>query len=438
MIEKLFKLKVAGSSVRQEVIAGITTFLTMSYIIFVNPDILSATGMDKGALITATILAAAFGTALVGLWGNVPFAMAPGMGLNAFFAYTLVIGGKINWQTALGVVFLSGVVFVILTFLGVRRWIVEAIPIHLRLATAAGIGLFITFIGCKNLGLIVDNPATLVSLGKFTPAVLCGLLGIAIIGILEVRRVKGAILIGIVATTLAGMALDLAGMGFGLVQIPKEIISTPPSIAPIFLELDIMGALKWSLWGAIFSFMFVDLFDSIGTIVACSYEAGMVEKDGKIKKIDRILSADAIATLVGSLLGTSTTTTYIESGSGIAEGGKTGLANMVTALLFLIVLLFSPLIAIVPGFATAPALVVVGIFMFKNVGEIDFKKLEYAIPSFFTIILMPLTYSISMGLCVGFISHILIYLAAGKAKDVHPMMWAIGALSVWQLTLSGH
>ena len=430
-LNRRFKLDEHNTTVGKEVVGGVTTFLTMAYILFLNPNILGATGMDRGALITVTALASCFGTLLVGLWVNVPFAMAPGMGLNAFFAYTLVIKNGVPWQTALGVVFLSGVFFLILTLCGIRERIVNAIPLSLRLAVAAGIGVFITFIGLQKLGVVVDNPATLVSLGAFTKPVLLGLGGLALIAILEVRRVPGSILIGILVTTLLGAALGVAAM-------PEGIVSAPPSIAPIALKLDIVGALKWSLFGAIFSFMFVDLFDSIGTIVGCSYEARLVREDGTIPGVKQMLGADAIATTVGALLGTSTTTTYIESGSGIAAGARTGLASLVTALLFLVVLVFTPIIEAVQDldFATAPALIIVGIYMFKNIGELDFTDFETAVPAFLTIVIMPLTYSISTGLQFGFLSYILMAVAAGKLRKIHPVMWAIGALSAVDLAIS--
>lgn len=426
---RFFKLDEHDTTVRKEVVGGVTTFLTMAYILFVNPNILGATGMDKGALITVTALASCFGTLLVGLWVNVPFAMAPGMGINAFFAYTLVIGNKVSWQTALGVVFLSGVFFLILTLCGIRERIVNAIPLSLRLAVAAGIGVFITFIGLQNLGLVVDNPATMVGLGPFTKPVLLGLAGLVLTAVLEVKRVPGSILIGILVTTLLGAA-------FGVVSMPAAIFSAPPSIAPVALQLDILGALKWSLFGAIFSFMFVDLFDSIGTIVACSYEARLVKEDGRIPGVKQMLGADAIATAVGALLGTSTTTTYIESGSGIAAGARTGLASVVIALLFLAALVFTPIIGAVPKFATAPALIIVGVYMFKNITEIDFTDFEIAVPAFLTIVMMPLAYSISTGLQFGFLSYIVIAVASGDARKVHPIMWIIGALSAADLAIS--
>jgi AGZA family xanthine/uracil permease-like MFS transporter len=421
-----FKLKEHGTDAKSEIIGGVTTFLTMAYIIFVNPMILSEAGMDKPALIAVTCLAAALGTLLVGLWANVPFAMAPGMGLNAFFTYTLVMGQGLSWETALGVVFVSGIAFLILTVVGIREKVVTAIPVGLRIATAAGIGLFITFIGMKNLGLIVDNPATLVSIGPLTTPVLIGLASLIVITVLEARKIKGAILIGILFATILGVV-------FGEVSLPDKLVSAPPSIAPIAFKLDIIAALKWGLVGSIFSFMFVDLFDSIGTIVACSYEAGYVEPDGTIKKIDKVLEADAVATIAGSLLGTSTTTTYIESASGIGDGARTGLASVVTGILFLLGLFLAPMIGVVPAFATAPALIIVGVYMFRNIKEIDFKDLKVGVPAFLTMILMPLTFSIATGLTIGFLSYILIAVCSGDFKKISPVMWVVGLLSAINL-----
>ncbi|KOR32722.1 guanine permease, partial [Achromatium sp. WMS3] len=398
-MEKYFQLNAYGTNVKSEIIGGITTFLTMAYIIFVNPSILETTGMERQALITATCLAAAFGTILIGLSAKVPFAMAPGMGLNAFFAYTLVLGQGINWQTALGVVFLSGILFLILTIVGIQEKIVNAIPKELRIAVAVGIGLFIAMIGMKNLGLIIAHPHTLVTMGKLEPKVLLGLVGLITIIILEIKKVHGAILIGIIATTILGMS-------FGIVKIPTGFIAMPPPLTPIAFQLDIFAAFQWSLMGVIFSFMFVDLFDSVGTIVACSYEARLIQEDGSIRNINKMLQADAVATSIGALLGTSTTTTYIESAAGIADGARTGLAALCTAILFIAALFFTPLIEIVPAFATAPALIIVGVYMFKNVGAIDFRDFRIGFPAFLTIILMPLTFSIATGLTIGFLSYV--------------------------------
>jgi len=429
MLNKYFEIEQRNSTIKKEIIGGATTFLTMAYIIFVNPSILGVAGMDKAALISVTIIASIIGTLLAGVWAKVPYAMAPGMGLNAFFTYTLVMGQGISWETALGVVFLSGVVFLILTITGIRTKIVNTIPLSLRLAVGAGIGLFISFIGFKNMGFIVDNPATLVGLGKFTPTLLIGIVGLLITAILEVKKVKGGIFYGIIITTLIALFA-------GQVSTPDSIIAMPPSIEPLLFKLDIVSALSFSLIGAIFSFMFVDLFDSVGTIVACSYEAGFVEKDGKVKHIDKILEADAVATVAGSLLGTSTTTTYIESASGIANGARTGFASVVTAGLFFLALFFAPIIGIVPAYATAPALIIVGVYMFKNIKEINFNDFSDAIPAFLTIILMPLTFSISIGLSFGFISYVILKTVSGKANEISILMWGIAALSVLNLYLT--
>lgn len=428
MLDKYFSITERGSSIRKEIIGGVTTFLTMAYIIFVNPNILGDAGMDRNALITVTIVASVIGTLLAGVWAKVPYAMAPGMGLNAFFTYTLVIGAGVEWQTALGVVFISGVVFLALTVTGIRTKIIHTIPLALRLATGAGIGLFISFIGFKNMGLVVSNPATFVGLGKFTPTLLIGLVGLVITAVLEVKKVRGGIFYGIIITTIIALVA-------GQVEAPESLVSLPPSLAPIAFKIDILSALSFSLIGAVFSFMFVDLFDSVGTIVACSYEAGFVDKDGKVENVDRILEADAVATVAGALLGTSTTTTYIESASGIANGAKTGFASVVTAGLFFLALFFAPLIGIVPGYATAPALVIVGVYMFKNIKQIDFSDFSDSIPAFLTIVLMPLTYSISTGLSFGFISFVILKSVAGKSKDISWLMWLIAALSVLNLWL---
>ena len=401
----------------------------MAYIIFVNPNILSATGMDKGALITATCLASFFGTAVSALWVNAPFAMAPGMGLNAFFTYTLVIGKGLTWQEALGVVFLSGVIFLVFAFWGIREKVVDAIPVSLRVAMSAGIGLFITFIGLQNLGLIVSNPATMIGLGNLNLSVVLWLFGLFLITILEIKNVKGSLLFGIPITTILGMV-------FGLVELPKQLVSTPPTIKTIAFKMDILGAIKLSTIGAIFSLMFVDLFESIGTIMACAIEANMVDEKGKIRKIGRLLEADALATTVGAMLGTSTTTCYVEAASGIASGARTGLTSLVTSILFLVALLFTPLIGVVPAFATAPALIVVGVYMFKNIKVIDFNDFEVAIPAFITIVMMPLSYSISIGLSFGFISYVIITSIAGDQKKIKGTMWVISLLSV--ISLLGH
>ena len=426
-MEKFFKLSHYHTTAKQEIIAGITTFLTMAYIVFVNPVMLSATGMEKGALITATCLSAAIGTGLTGLWVNAPFAMAPGMGLNAFFTYTVVLGQGATWQEALGVVFLSGIVFVILTVTGVRKALIEAIPVEMRLAVGAGIGLFIAFLGMQTMGLIVANPATLVGLGQFTKPVILGVIGFTVMAFLEVKRMKGGILLGIVVTTILGIIM-------GEISIPDAVVSMPPSIMPVAFKLYIKGALIPALFGSIFSFVFVDLFDSLGTLLACANEAGLIDENGKVEKIDKILEVDAASTIIGSVLGTSTVTTFVESASGIAAGGRTGLTSVTTSILFILTLFFSPIIGVVPGFATAPALIIVGVFMFKNLLYINLRDLETAIPCFLTIIMMPLSYSISIGIAFGFISYVAIKIFVGKAGTVKPILWAVAAFSFLEVS----
>lgn len=422
-LDRMFKVSHRGSTFPTEVLAGITTFLTASYILFVHPTMLSATGMDHGALITVTGLSAALATLLVALLGNAPLMMAPGMGLNAFFTYTLVLGEGLAWQTALGVVFLSGALFLVLSWVGAREHVVQVIPQSLRIATAVGIGLFIAFIGLKNLGVIVHSPATLVQLGSFTTQSCIGLGALLLILVLEIRRVRGAILIGIGVATVAGMV-------FGLVQMPEQVVSMPPSPAPLLLQLDILSALNISLWASIFSFMFVDLFDSLGTMMAVCREANMTDEKGDIPMLSRLLHADALATLGGALLGTSTTTAFIESASGVSDGGRTGLSSVVTACMFLLALFFAPVIAVVPVFATAPALIVVGLFMMRSMPLIDFKNLEVGAPAFVTIIMMPLGYSIATGLSFGLICHVVIHLAQGKIRQCHPTLIVIALISV--------
>lgn len=426
MIDRLFQLKTRNTDIRTEVIAGVTTFLTAAYIIFVNPSILAASGMPEAALITVTCLVAGAATLLMAFWANVPLMMAPGMGLNAFFAFTLVNTMQVPWQTALGVVFLSGVFFLLLTLIGFRERIVKAIPLSLRLAASVGIGLFIAFIGMKNLGLIVDHPATLVTLGKLEPTVILGLIGVLMIAILEIKKIRGSILISILVVAGAGMLL-------GFTKAPAGILSAPPSIAPVAFQLDIIGALKASMWASIFSFMFIDLFDSLGTMLAVCREAGLADEKGEIKELPAMLKADAVATVAGAMLGTSTTTAYIESASGVAEGGRTGLASVVTGALFLLAMFFTPIIGAIPNYATAPALIAVGIFMMRGIEAIDFNQFEEGIPAFLTFVLMPLSFSIAKGLAFGFISYVLIKLLLGKIKACDPILILIGLFSLVSL-----
>jgi len=417
------RLEGRNTDLKTEVIAGFTTFLTMAYIIFVNPAILAEAGMDKSALIVVTCLVTAVATIAVGLLVNVPIAMAPGMGLNAFFAYTLVITKKISWETALGVVFLSGLFFLVLTLLGLRRKIVEAIPKSLVAAISVGIGLFITFIGLQNIGIIVDHPATLVTSAHMTPTIMIGLSGLAVMIVLEMKRVPGALLIGIAFATVLAMI-------FGEVEMPKKIMQFDVSISPTLFRLDILGALKWGMFSSVFTLMFIDMFDSVGTLLAVSPMAEMVDEKGKIEKLDRMLVVDAGATMLGAVCGTSTTTSYIESAAGIEQGGRTGLTSVVTGALFLLAVLFVPLVSIVPGYATAGALVMVGLFMMKQIRQIDFSDMEHGLPAFFIMVMIALSYSISTGLAFGFIAYTLIQVLSGKMLKIKPAMWVITILSV--------
>ena len=429
MVDKFFGLREKQTTVKIEFVAGVTTFLTMAYIIFVNPNILSdKTGMDKDALIAVTCIVTAIATIIVGVFAKAPIAMAPGMGLNAFFAY-LVASGKMDWQTALGVVFLSGLLFLILTLLGLRKRIVEAIPASLISAIAVGIGLFITFIGLVKLGVVVGDEHTLVKAGTIKTTVLIGLLGLLIMLFFEMKKIKGGLVVGILAATVLAVIFDEK------TAMPQKFISVHLNIEPISFQLKILGALKWGFFGSIFTLMFMDMFDSVGTLVACCHQANMVDHKGRIKGLDRLLSIDAIATMVGGLLGTSTTTSYIESAAGIEQGGRSGLASIVTGVLFLLAVLFVPIVEIVPGYPTAPALIMVGLFMMKEVRRIVFANLEEAFPAFIIMVMIALSYSISTGLAFGFVSFTLIKVVSGKAKDVKPAMWIIAILSILFLTL---
>lgn len=421
ILENYFKISERGSTVKQEVIGGITTFLAMSYIIFVNPAILGDAGMDRGALITVTCLASALATLLSGVWANAPFALAPGMGLNAFFTYTLVLGKGVPWQTALGIVFISGFFFLILSIGGIRETIANAIPLPLKIAVGGGIGMFITLIGLKNMGVVVANDATLVALGPITTTVLIGVAGLIVSMVLEIERVKGGMLIGILVSTILAFIT-------GNVDVPSQFISMPPSAAPIAMKLDIIGALKLSLIGPIFSFMFVDLFDTLGTLISCSKQMGMVDEKGHIQGLGKMLYTDVSATIAGAMMGTSTVTTFVESAAGVAVGARTGFASVITALMFIGALFFSPIVGVVPAYATAPALIIVGGYMFKNVKDLDFTDMKSLFPAFIIIVAMPLTYSISIGLSLGFLAYILLHLLTGDFKKINFTLLFIGAL----------
>lgn len=426
-MEKLFKLKEHGTNTRTEIIAGITTFLTMAYILAVNPGILGDAGMNPAAVFTATALASAIATLVMAFSANLPIALAPGMGLNAFFSYTVVLGMGYSWQTALTAVFLEGLLFIILSFVNVREAIVNSVPLNLKKAVAVGIGIFITLIGMKNAGVIVANGATLVSIGNVTEgAALLALIGLIITAVLYALKVHGAILIGILATTIIGIPMGItAPMGgwenFTFFSLPA---------APHAFALDFSNVLTLKFFTVFFSFLFVDIFDTVGTLVGVSTQAGLLDKDGNVPKVKQALLADAIGTSAGALLGTSTVTSYIESSAGVAAGGRTGLTSLTTGLLFLLALFFSPIFLLIPGAATAPALIIVGFLMMTPVTGIDFSDPTEGIPAFLAIVMMPFCYSIAEGIVYGVLSYVILKLFTGKGKQVPIVTWIVFAVFV--------
>ncbi|WP_087024927.1 NCS2 family permease [Thaumasiovibrio subtropicus] len=429
MLEQLFKLKEHGTTVRTEILAGVTTFLTMAYIIFVNPSMLSATGMDHGAVFVATCLAAAVGCIVMGLAANYPVAQAPGMGLNAFFTYGVVLGMGHTWQVALAAVFLSGICFIILSVLKVREWLINAIPLSMRTGISAGIGLFLAFIALQNSGIVVDNPATLVGLGdmKAWGAIMAALSFFLTIA-LVVRGVKGGVMIAILAVTAISVL-------FGY-QEYAGIVSLPPSVAPTFMQLDFAGAFEVGIVSIVFAFLFVDLFDTAGTLVGVAQKADLVDEKGNIPRLNRALLADSSATSIGALFGTSNTTSYIESVSGVAVGGRTGLTAVTVGVLFILSLFFAPLAGMIPAYATAGALFYVAILMMSGLVSIDWRDLTEAAPVMVTCLLIPLTYSIADGIGLGFIAYALIKLLSGKGRDVNISVWIIAALFAAKLAFS--
>ena len=421
MLEKFFKLKENGTDVRTEVLAGLTTFLTMAYIVFVNPSILAITGMDFNAVFVATCLAAALGTGIMALVANYPIALAPGMGLNAYFTFTVCQGMGISWQVALGAVFISGLVFLAVSLFKVREALVNAIPHSLKLAISAGVGMFLAIIALKNAGIIVGSPATLVTLGKIgEPTALLSILGFFLIVALEYRKVPGSIIIGILTVTVLSIVLGLSEF--------KGVASLPPSMAPTFMQMDLMGALNAGLLGVIFVFFFVDLFDTTGTLIGVSHRAGLLDKDGKLPRLKKALLADSVAISAGAMMGTSSTTAYVESAAGTAVGGRTGLTSLVVALLFIAALLFSPLANSVPAYATAPALCYVAVLMARGLAEIEWDDLTEAAPAVMTAFAMPCTYSNADGIAFGFISYVAIKLFAGRFKDLSVAVVIIAGL----------
>ncbi len=429
MLERLFKLSENKTSFRTEVLAGVTTFLTMCYIIIVNPMILSETGMDHGAVFVATCLAAAIGCLVMGIVANYPIALAPGMGLNAYFTYSVCLGMGVPWQTALAAVFVSGLVFIAISMFKIREAIVNAIPMSLKLAIGGGIGLFLALVALKNAGIIVDNPATLVGLGDIKqPTVLLALLGFFLIVIMHHFKVRGAIILSILVVTAIATALGLNEF--------KGIVGAVPSLAPTLLQMDFEGLFTASLVGGIFVFFLVDLFDSTGTLVGVSHRAGLL-KDGKLPRLKKALFADSTAIVAGAALGTSSTTPYIESASGVAAGGRTGLTAVVVGFMFLACLFLAPLAQSVPGFATAPALLFVGVLMIQGITHIEWDDITEAVPAFLTIVFMPFTYSIADGIAMGFISYALVKLFTGKASTVPYMVWIIAVLWVIKFVAFG-
>jgi AGZA family xanthine/uracil permease-like MFS transporter len=429
LIERIFGLTERGTTVRTELTAGLTTFLAMAYIVVVNPAILSSTGMPVAAVAAATCLIAGLASIMMGLTANLPLALAPGMGLNAYFAFTVVKGMGVPWQIALGCVFLSGVAFLILTLVGVRALIVNAIPRPLLHAVAAGVGLFIAFIGLRDAGIVVSDPATTVALGKLTsPTALIAVLGLLLIAVLQAWRVQGAILIGVLASAVAGVALGLGGVGVAAYD--------PAAISATAFKLDIGGAMSiggglgWTLLEIVFVFLFVDLFDNVGTLVAVTSKAGLVDKDGTIPRLNRVLLTDSCATIAGSLAGTSTVVSYIESAAGVAAGGRTGLTAVTVGVLFLLTLFLAPFVQAIPTAAAAPALILVGAMMMSGLGEIDWSDPTVAIPAFLTVVAIPLTFSIANGLAFGIVSFAALKLLTGKAAKADWLLFLLAVLFV--------
>lgn len=421
MLEKLFGFNPKENSVRTEIMAGITTFLTMAYILAVNPNILSETGMDKGALFTTTVLMSAIPTIFMGLYAKLPLALAPGMGLNAFFAYTVCIAMGYSWQFALTAVFLEGLAFILLTATNLREKIVSAIPNTLKIAITAGIGLYIAFIGLKNSEIIVDNSSTLVSIGELTRGCgLLGIIGIILTSILMVRNVRGALLIGIFATTLIGIPM-------GITQL-DGLLSVPPTIEPIFMKFEWENIFTTEMFGIVFTFLFVDLFNCIGTVIGVTNRAGMVKEDGTIPNLKKVFMVDSIATTAGAAMGTSTVSVYVESAAGVNEGGRTGLTAFTSGVCFLLALFLAPFFLAIPAAATAPVLVLVGAMMMSNIGKIDFLDYKESIPAFICIIFMPLAYSISAGIMLGHLTYVIINLASGHREKLTLSMYILALI----------
>lgn len=428
-LEKRFQLKKHNTDPKTEILAGITTFMTMAYILIVNPLILSDAGMDFGAVFTATALSSVIATLVMAFYANYPFALAPGMGLNAFFAYGIVLGMGYSWQMALTAVFIEGIIFILLTLFNVREAIVKAIPLNLKHAVSVGIGLFIAFIGLKNAGVVVPYESTIITLGDMTaPGSIMALVGLVITGVLLAKGIRGALLIGIFVTTLIGIPL-------GMTELPGQIISAPPSLSPLLFQFDFSSIFTMDMVIILFTLLFVDMFDTLGTLVGVASKANMLDDTGNLPKAKQALFADAIGTTAGACLGTSTVTTYVESAAGVAEGGRTGLTALSTAFMFAIALLLSPIFIMIPGAATAPALVMVGLFMMSPINKIDLDDFTESVPAFLTIIMMPLTFSIADGIVFGMVSYTALKIFTGKIKDVSLIMIVLSILFIIKFAL---
>jgi len=425
MFEKIFHLKENNTRTRTEIIAGITTFMTMAYILAVNPNILGVSGMDRGAIFTATALSSAIATLVMAFVANLPFALAPGMGLNAFFSYTVVLAMGYSWQTALTAVFIEGIIFILLTLFNIREVIVNSIPMPLKHAISVGIGLFVALMGFHNGNIIISDANTLVKMGALNdPHVWITLSGLLIISVLLILKVQGAILIGIVAAALLGIPL-------GITKIPQmPVIDLPPSLEPTFLQFSFKDFLRPDIYIVVFTFLFVDMFDTVGTLVGVSSKANMLDKKGNVPRARQALFADAVGTTVGAILGTSTVTTYVESTAGITAGGRTGLTSLVVGILFIVVLFLAPVFLMIPAAATAPALIIIGLFMITPITRVELENYLDSIPAFLTIIIMPLAFSISEGISFGVLSYVLLRLITGRWREMPVILYVLAALFI--------
>ncbi len=423
-LERRFKLSEHGTDVKTEILAGITTFMTMAYILIVNPRILSEAGMDWGGVFTATALSSIIATLMMAFYANYPFVLAPGMGLNAFFTYSVVLGMGKSWQFALTAVFLEGIIFILLSAFKVREAIFDAIPMNLKKAVSVGIGLFIALIGFVNAGIVKTGDGTILGLGNLTSkGPLLALIGLLIMGVLLAKNVKGALLIGILAATIIGIPI-------GITQLPEAVFKAPPSLSQVAFQFEWENIFSWEMLVVVFTFLFVDVFDTVGTLVGVASKADMLDEEGKLPRVSQALMSDAVGTVAGACLGTSTVTTYVESASGVADGGRTGLTALSAAVMFFLALFFSPIFGMIPSEATAPALILVGLFMMSPIKEIDLDDFTEAIPAFLTIVMMPFAYSIAEGIVFGMVSYVLLKLITGKREDISGVMYVLAILFI--------